>query len=127
MNPDYSQNLIPQVKTLKQRIMRRIYFVFLLRNTAPLAFDCLILVVSAFVVTVFVSVKDVWANLSVARAGGGIAGFSLSAFTDTELQTKFLLLALGVVGFFAVRDLKRAVRAIRTLRADARSAQSEKK
>ena len=127
MNPDYSQNLIQSPKTLKQRIMRRVYFLFVLRNTAPLAFDCLVLVIAAFGATVFVSVQDVWANLSVARAGGGIAGFSLSAFTDTELQTKFLLLALGVVGFFAVRDLKRAVRAIRTLRADARSAQSEKK
>jgi len=112
---------------LKQRIMRRIYFVFLLRNTAPLAFDCLILVIAAFGATVFVSVTDVWANLSTARAGGGVAGFSLSALTDTELETKFLLLALGVVGFFAVRDLKRAVRAIRTLRADAQRLQAEKK
>lgn len=103
-------------KALKQRIMRRIYFIFLLRNTAPLAFDCLVLVVVAFVATLFVSFRDVWANLSIASSGGSIAGFSFSAFTDTELTTKFLLLVLGVVGFLAVRDLKRAVRAIRTLR-----------
>ncbi len=127
MNPDYSQNLNPAVKTLKQRIMRRIYLVFMVRNTAPLAFDCLVLVIAALVATAFVSVRDVWANLSVASAGGGVAGFSLSAFTGTELETKLLLVALGIVGFFAVRDLKRAVRAIRTLRADARRAQLEKK
>lgn len=96
--------------------MRRIYFLFLLRNTAPLAFDCLLLVIVAFVATLFVSFRDVWANLSTASSGGSIAGFSFSAFAETELATKFLLLALGVVGFLAVRDLKRAARAIRTLR-----------
>lgn len=118
MNPDYSQQVVntPVVKTLKQRIMRRIYFLFMLRNVAPFAFDCLIIVIIAFIATLFVSVKDVLANLSVAREASGIANFSLSAFSETELETRILLVVLGVVGFLAVRDIKRAWRAFRTLR-----------
>lgn len=110
----------PTVKTLKQRIMRRIYFLFMLHNLAPLAFDCLLVVVVAFIATLFVSFTDVFANVSMVRAAGGLSQYSLEAFTQTELQTKFLLLVLGVVGFLAARDLKRAVRAVRTLRGGSR-------
>ena len=115
MSPDYSQNPISSPSTLKQRIMRRIYRVFLLRNFAPLAFDSLIVVILAFIATFFVSFRDVWTNLGMARSGGGLSQFSMTAVSDTELETKFLLLVLGVVGFLAVRDLRRAVRAVRTL------------
>lgn len=120
MNPDYSQQVVntPVIKTLKQRIMRRIYFLFMLRNVAPFAFDCLIIVIIAFIATLFVSVKDVLANFSAAREASGIANFSLSAFSETELETRILLVVLSVVGFLAVRDIKRAWRAVRTLRGD---------
>jgi hypothetical protein len=96
--------------------MRRVYFIFMVRNMAPLAFDSLIVIIVAFVATFFVSFKDVWENLGTASEGGGLSQFSLTAVSDTELETKFLLFILGVVGFLAVRDLKRAVRAVRTLR-----------
>ncbi len=96
--------------------MRRIYFIFLMRNIAPLAFDSLVVVVLIFLVRIFVSVRHVWANFSAANATGGLSSFSLSAVTHTELQTKILLLILGTVGFFAIRHLKRAWRAIRTVR-----------
>lgn len=118
MNVSFQQHPEPTIKTLKQKIMRRIYFLFLLRHTAPLAFDCLILVAIALFATLFVSVKDVLANLSVASEKSGIAAFSLSAFSETELATKVLLAALGVIGFLAVRDIKRAWRAVLTLRGD---------
>lgn len=104
------------MNNLKKKIMRRVYFFFMLRNIAPLAFDCLLLVVVAFVVTLFVSVKQVLANLSAVGALGGISAFSLSAISQTEIQTKFLLVALGVIGFFAVRHLRRAVSAARILK-----------
>lgn len=104
------------MNNLKKRIMRRVYFFFMLRNIAPLAFDCLLLVIVAFVVTLFVSVKQVLANLSVVSAQGGISAFSLTAISQTEIQTKLLFVVLGAIGFFAVRHLKRAVRAARVLR-----------
>src|SRR3989338_8886383 len=111
MDPNYSQNPISSSKTLKQRIMRKIYFLFMVRETAPFAFDCLLVVVFAFVATIFVSVKDVRGNFSAAQSSGNLSGFSFSALSDTELETKFLLVVLGVIGFFAVKHLKRAVRA----------------
>lgn len=104
------------MNNLKERIMRRVYFFFMLRNVAPLAFDCLLIAAAAFVVTLFVSVKQVMANLSVASAGGGIYDFSFTAISETELETKLLLIVLGVIGFFSVRHLKRAVRAARVLK-----------
>lgn len=103
-------------RTLKQRIMRRIYLLFMVRNLSPLAFDCVLIVVAVFMVTVFVSVGDVLSNFSTAASGSNALMFSLSAVSGTKLQTKILLVALGVVGFFAVRHLKQAVRAVRTLR-----------
>lgn len=103
-------------KTLRQRVMRRIYVLFMIRNISPFAFDCLVIVVVAFIATLFVSVQDVWRNLSVAESGGNLSNFSLSAFSSTELEMKLLLVVLGVVGFFTVRHLKQAVRAVRTLR-----------
>lgn len=104
------------ISNLKKRIMRRVHFFFMLRNLAPLAFDFALLAVVAFIVTLFVSVKQVLANLSVASSGGGISSFSFTAISETEIQTKLLLLVFGAIGFFAVRHLKQAVRAARVLR-----------
>lgn len=106
-----------QSRTLRQRIMRRIYFLFMVRNVAPFAFDCLVIIVVAFIATLFVSVKDVWGNFFAAQNSGNLSNFSLSAVSDTELETKLLLVLLGTAGFFAVRHLKQAWRAVRTLRA----------
>lgn len=102
--------------TLKQRIMRRIYFLYLVRNAAPFAFDCFFIVLLGFIATFFVSIRDVLSNLSAASTGGSISGFSLTAFSDTEFETKILLVVLGAVGFLAVRDLKRAWRAVCAVR-----------
>ncbi len=102
--------------SLKQRIMRRIYFLFMVRNLSPLAFDCLLLVVVGFVVTLFVSIGDVLQNLSTAQSSGSISNFSFSAFSATELETKILLVVLGAIGFFAVRHLKQAWRAVQVIR-----------
>lgn len=115
MTPDYSQNPIQSPRTLKQRIMRRIYFLFMVRNLSPLAFDCLLLVVVGFIATLFVSVNDVLENLSTAQSSGSISSFSLSAFSATELETKLLLVILGAIGFFAVRHLKRAWGAVQVI------------
>ena len=116
MDTNYTHNPIQSPKTLKQRIMRRIYFVFMVRNFSPVAFDCFLIVFVVFVTTLFVSVKDVFENLSTAQSSGNLSNFSFSAFSSTELQTKLLLVVLGVIGFFTVRHLKRAVQAVRMLR-----------
>ncbi|HBV00849.1 MAG TPA: hypothetical protein DEF00_00445 [Candidatus Taylorbacteria bacterium] len=116
MHPAYKQDIKPTTKTFKQRIMRRIYFVFMVRNLSPFAFDCLAIVIVAFIATLFVSVNDVLLNLSTAQNSGNLSNFSLSAFSATELQTKLLLVVLGAIGFFAVRHLKCALRAVRTLK-----------
>ena len=104
------------MRTLKQRIMRRIYLLFMVRNLSPFVFDCLIIILAAFFVTVFVSVRDVLSNFGTAASGSNVLEFSIAAVSGTKLETKFMLVALGVAGYFAVRHLKRAVRAIRTLR-----------
>ncbi len=96
--------------------MRRIYFLFLVRNCAPFAFDCVVFCLVVFVATFFVSIKDVLANLSVATAGGNFLNFSTAAFSHTGLSTRFLMLALGLVGFLAARHLRQAVSAARLVR-----------
>ncbi|OHA20808.1 MAG: hypothetical protein A2849_03415 [Candidatus Taylorbacteria bacterium RIFCSPHIGHO2_01_FULL_51_15] len=110
------QDTAVAVKSLKERIMRRVYVVFMVRNLSPFAFDCVVAVVLIFIATLFVSVGDVLANFSTASTGGGLSRFSVAALSDTELETKLLLFVLGVVGFLGVRDLKRATRAMKTLR-----------
>ena len=105
-------------RTLKQRVMRRIYFLFMVRSVSPFAFDCFALVVLVFVVRLFVSVRHVFANLSQAQSSGSLSNFSFTAVSHTEIQTKILLVVLGVIGFFAVRHLKRAAKAIHTLKND---------
>lgn len=116
MQVNFLQPTEPAVKTLKQRIMRRIYFIYMVRNFAPLAFDGAVIILAAFFVTVFVSVRDVLANFSVAASGSSAFQFSVAAVSGTKLPTKILLLVLGIVGFFSVRHLKRAARAIQKLR-----------
>src|SRR3989344_7982620 len=128
MHPAYKQDIKPTTKTFKQRIMRRIYFVFMVRNLSPFAFDCLAIVIVAFIATLFVSVNDVLLNLTTAQNSGNLSGFSLSAFSSTEFETKLLLVVLGVIGFFLVRHLKKAVRAVMTLKQgkhEARNSKSE--
>lgn len=105
-----------QMQQLKKRIMRRIYLLFALRNLSPLAFDCLAFIGLVFLVTIFVSVRSVISNFSAIRDVGGLTNYSLTALVKTKLETKFILLALGVIGFLSVRDLKRAWRAVLVLR-----------
>ncbi len=115
MQDEYTvQNTIK--RTLKQRIMRRVYFLFMVRNFSPLVFDCVIIVIAAFLITVFVSVRDVFSNFSIAASGSNAFQFSVAAVSGTKLQTKLMLVALGIAGFFGVRHLKKAVKAVRTLR-----------
>jgi hypothetical protein len=96
--------------------MRRVYHVFMMRAIAPFAFDCLVIVIAAFAATLFVSVQDVWDNFLRAQSSGQLGTFSFSALEGTELTTKILLLIFGVAGFIAYKHLKRAVRAVRTIR-----------
>lgn len=113
---DYPHNPISSPRSLKQRIMRRIYFLFMVRNLAPLAFDCALIAIAAFFITVLVSVHDVISNFGTAASGSNAFQFSVAAVSGTKLQTKLLLLFLGVVGFFSMRHLRRAVKAVRMIR-----------
>lgn len=119
MEPTYTnEKMAATPRTLKQRIMRRIYILYMLRTIAPFAFDCLVIIIVAFIATLFVSVKDVWENLSMAQDSGQLSSFSFSALSGTELTTKLLLVVLGVVGYITYRHLKRAWRAVKTLRGE---------
>jgi len=104
---------------LKKKIMRRIYLLFMVRNLAPLAFDVTLLILFVFFISVIVSVRDVFLNFSTAASGSNALQFSMSAVSGTKIQTKLLLVALGVIGFFAVRHVKCAVQAVRTIRGNA--------
>jgi len=96
--------------------MRRVYFLFMVRNFSPLVFDCVIIVIAAFLITVFISVRDVFANFSTAASGSNVLGFSIAAVSGTKLQTKLMLVALGIAGFFGIRHLRRAIQAVKALR-----------
>jgi len=97
---------------------------YMLRTIAPFAFDCLVIIGIAFFATLFVSVGDVWDNLSMAQSSGQLGNFSFSAVAETELMTKVLLVVFGVIGYITYRHLRRAWRAVQTLREE-RSAANE--
>ena len=121
---DHPQQHISSPNSLKRRIMRRIYRVYIVRSFAPFTFDCLGIITLAFVATLLVSVKDVYDNLSTAQDSGQLGSFSFSALADTELTTKLILVVLGIVGYITYRHFKRAVYAVRTLRESTESKQN---
>ena len=45
------------------------------------------------------SVRDVFSNFSIAASGSNAFQFSVAAVSGTKLQTKLMLLALGIAGF----------------------------
>ena len=71
--------------------MRRVYLLFMLRNLAPLAFDCFGLAALAFVATFFVSIKHVIANLSFVEGAESFSRFSLLAFSIIVLVRSDIL------------------------------------
>ena len=102
--------------TLSQRIMHRVYVVYMLRRaTSPTAFRMYSLVAFFVGIVSLVSVGNVIANLPT---GGFLAlyDFSMYAFMHTELVVQ--LLVVGALGFslWLVRDCTQYINSVSLLR-----------
>ena len=75
------------MKTLKQKIMRRVYFVFALRLALhPIFFHMLLLGLSFFALSRVVSIPDVLLNLMDVKVGE-VAQFFIGALLKTQAIT----------------------------------------
>lgn len=98
--------------SVKKRIMRNVYGVWLMRMMAPIVFvELPVLTVLAYFAAKFIFVQRVLENLAASASGIGDAlRFMSSAFMHTHIQTQLVLVSGLVVGMFLARDLMRSVR-----------------
>lgn len=81
---------------LKKQIMHRVYYSYSLRLLAsPFATHGAVLLLSIFLMTYFVSFKDVFANLMQVPVGN-LANYAFTSLMTTEVWT---LILLGVATF----------------------------
>ena len=87
------------MKTLQNKIMRRVYYVYALRTlTEPALLHGFFMLALLIALTYFVSLGNVIQNLMSVQQGGQITTFLVRAFLNTEAWT---LLLLGVLIFSA--------------------------
>lgn len=103
--------------SVKKRVMRNIYGVWLMRVIAPIVFlELPALGVLAYFAARLIFVQRVLENLATSASGIGDAlRFVGSAFIYTHAQTQLVLLLGLVVGIFLTRDLMRSVRSVSLL------------
>lgn len=81
----------------KKRIMRRIYFAYVLRRARePVAREIVVLTFLLLLSSFFVSLRNVALNVSAVQDPGAMYHFFSRAFTDTEAAVKIIFM----VGIF---------------------------
>lgn len=102
---------------LKNRIMRRVYFVWFSRNVLPLLAVELVLLVGV-VAGVFtqISVKHVLLN-AITASDGALAFllFFVDNFFVKSIQSQLLVAVWAVLGVFFLRDIRASLRRLRSI------------
>jgi hypothetical protein len=90
---------------LRKNIMRRVYYTFALKTAlSPALLHGLILCASFYVLTLVVSVPDVWANLMQVPVGN-VFTFFLGALKHTQTVTLVLLAVMSLTLFSILRRI----------------------
>ena len=91
--------------TLNQKIMRRVYTLYLMRKVFnPTAFRLYAFVISIIAIASFVSISNVLANIPTDSLVSFYT-FSMNAVLGTELVVQLLILAMLASLFWIARDI----------------------
>ena len=91
---------------LKQRIMRRVYAVWILKNVVrPLLIKGSIVVAFIWEMKQTVSLRHVFANIPNPTDVGAVYNFFSYAFAHTETMVQMLSLGLAAIGLWMMRDV----------------------
>ena len=105
---------------LKQRIMRRVYGIWLLRNIVPfVAVELGVLLISISVIANQVFVMKVVENMLLVSVGNPmkIVSYLVSAFFATSITTQMVAALTGVGALFLIRELYRSTASYALLKA----------
>ncbi|MBI2045899.1 MAG: hypothetical protein HYT28_00530 [Parcubacteria group bacterium] len=92
--------------SLRQRIMRRVYAVWILKNVVrPLLIKGSIAVAFIWEMKQTVSLRHVFANIPNPTDMGAVYNFFSYAFTHTETAVQVLSFALAALGLWMIRDV----------------------
>ncbi len=108
---------------IKQRVLGRIYTIWLLRYAAPLfAAEIVAIVVAVVFFSRFVFVEEVVSNTLAASAGNPWYAmlYLLSAFVATKLITKAVIIIILGSGVLLLRDVNRSIIAYAAVKRDER-------
>lgn len=95
------------MKTLKQKIMRRVYYTFVLRFILhPIFFHALLLGLSIFALSRVVSIPNVLLNLMDVKVGE-IAQFFIGALLNTQAATILWLIVITLTSLSLLWRLTR--------------------
>ena len=92
---------------LDKKIMRNVYAIFVLRKIInPVSIKLYTALVFAWLGTFYVSLKNVFANMSHSVADvTDLYHFSLSSFFNTELVVQVLTIGIVVMSFWFMKDV----------------------
>lgn len=92
--------------SLTQRIMRRVYAVWILKNVVrPLLIKGSIFVAFVWEMKQTVSLRHVFANIPDPTNVGAVYNFFSYAFAHTETAVQILSLGVAAVGLWMMRDI----------------------
>ena len=91
---------------LKQRIMRRVYAVWILKNVArPFLIKGSVFVAFIWEMRQTVSLRHVFANIPGPSNIGEVYNFFSYAFAHTEIMVQTLSIGLALLGIWMMRDI----------------------
>ena len=97
---------------LQQKIMMRVYMIWLFRRVSPVVIFLVlftILVLHLFAQSVFI--VNVFENASIAyqQGGWGLIWFVFLALVSAKLAVKVEIIAMLIIGFFALKYARKAL------------------
>lgn len=97
-------------QNLKNKIMRRVYAVWLFRKLAsPFAVELFFLGALSFGLSVYVSIRNVVNNTPSIFSPGAVAGFFASAFYQAEMIVQILFVGMLASLIFLLKDVKNLI------------------
>lgn len=97
---------------LQQKIMMRVYMIWLFRRVSPVVIFLVlfsILVLHLFAQSVFI--VDVFQNAAIAyeQGGWGLIWYAFLALVNAKLAVKVEIIAMLIIGFFALKYARKAL------------------
>lgn len=97
-------------KKLRNKIMRRVYAIWLFRRlSGPFAVELFFLGALSFGLSVYVSIRNVVNNTPSVFSPGAVAGFFASAFYQAEMIVQILFVGILASAVFLLKDIKNLI------------------